>query len=73
MENASVAVAISYDWLGETVYFIGREPPSGTLSLWRVPIINPAGLERVFLVEGEESFPQEDGTLARMVVDPYGG
>ena len=62
---------MAYDWVGETAYFIARQgEPGGTLTLGRVVVINPAGLELVFEDEGASLSAVAEFRLA---VDPFRG
>ena len=64
-------LAVAYDWVGETVYFIApRDVARETLSLWRVVVVNPAGLELVF--EDEETSLSVE-TEVQLAVDPFRG
>ena len=64
-------LAMAYDWVGETVYFITRRDVSGgILGLWRVVVVNPSGLELVF-EDGNTSLSVED--LIQLAVDPFRG
>ncbi|KAL5457649.1 hypothetical protein EMCRGX_G034932 [Ephydatia muelleri] len=63
LNNATV-LAMAYEWVGEKVYFIGSS--KGQLTLWRVPIANPDGLENVTLLGPASS-------VNSMIVDPFTG
>lgn len=62
--NDVTVLAMAYEWVGEKVYFIGNS--KGQLTLWRVPIINPDGLENVTLLGPASS-------VNTMIVDPFTG
>ena len=64
-------LAVAYDWVGEMVYFIARrDAAGGTLGLWRVVVVNPAGLELVF--EDEDTTLSVE-TEVQLAVDPFRG
>ena len=65
MSNLTV-LALAYDWVGERVYFAARA--GGSFSLWRVPLINPAGLENVFTGPSIN-----DSSSVQLIVDPFSG
>ena len=53
------------------MYFIARlGEPGGMLTLWRVAVINPAGLELVFEDEGVSLSAVAE---VRLAVDPFRG
>lgn len=64
MLNNATVLAMAYEWVGEKVYFIGSS--KGQLTLWRVPIANPDGLENVTLLGPASS-------VNSMIVDPFTG
>ena len=64
-------LAVAYDWVGETVYFIARrDAAGGTLGLWRVVVVNPSGLELVF--EDGNTLLSVDAEV-QLAVDPFRG
>ena len=65
MANLTV-LALAYDWVGERVYFAARA--GGLFSLWRVPLINPKGLEIVFTGP-----PINGSSGVQLVMDPFVG
>ena len=65
MSNLTV-LALAYDWVGERVYFAARAGRS--FSLWRVPLINPEGLENVFMGPSIN-----EGSRVQLVMDPFSG
>lgn len=65
MSNLTV-LALAYDWVGERLYFAAKAGRS--FSLWRIPLINPDGLENVF--NGPSI---NDSRGVQLVMDPFSG
>ena len=70
----SIVLALSYDWVGEVVYF--ARGSGNVFSLWKVPVINPDGLEIVYPTSGtpeEDMYTVSAEADVQLAVDPFRG
>ena len=68
----SNVLTIAYDWVGEKIYFVGHEE-SGPVGMWRVPVINPAGVEEVLSCIDGDGCTLGDTAEVQLLVDPFRG
>ena len=61
-------LALSYDWVGQTVYLAALV--KGSFTIWRVPVINPDGLEMVY---EDKSTVSTNIDAAKITMDPFNG
>ncbi len=70
--NGSV-LALSYEWIGEKLYFIDlRDQSSREMQIWRVPVIYTEAVELVYPLEGQGIVVPE-GASMEFVIDPFRG
>ncbi len=71
--SSSPVLALSYEWIGEKLYFIDlHNQSSREMRIWRVPIIYTEALEQVYPLEGQGIVVPE-GARVEFVIDPFRG
>ena len=66
-------LALSYEWIGEKLYYLGLLDPSSStreLGIWRIPAINKEREEVVYNGGGVSS---PVGANVEFVIDPFRG
>lgn len=71
----STVLALSYEWIGEKLYFIDLDPSSRRqMRIWRVPIIFTEAIEQVYPPSGDlEGIVVPEGSGVEFVIDPFRG